>query len=64
MNDPVTQDRTAARPAELLYSDTSYRNALWVFAAVALAGALLTALIPKAGRIGDAGAAVEDGQTV
>ncbi|WP_127355956.1 MFS transporter [Actinacidiphila soli] len=47
-----------------LYSDTSYRNALWVFAALALAGTLLTALIPKAVRIGDAGAAVEDGQTV
>jgi MFS family permease len=43
-----------------LYSDASYRKALWVSAALALAGAVLTSLIPKASRIGDAGVEVGD----
>ena len=48
------------------YTDGSYRNAFWLFAALALAGVVLSALIPKAGRIGDAdaGAAVEAAQAV
>jgi MFS family permease len=49
-----------------LYSDTSYRHTLWVIAAVAVVGAALTAIIPKAVRIGEdhVGAALEDQQTV
>jgi hypothetical protein len=39
------------------YADGSYRNALWLFAAVAVVAALLSVLIPKVGRIiGDADA--------
>ncbi len=38
------------------YADGSYRNALWLFAAVAVLAALLIVLIPKGGRIGDADA--------
>jgi MFS family permease len=44
------------------YTDSSYRNALWLFAALALVGLALSALIPKVGQIADAPSVA--GQTV